>query len=46
MLNGLVFCSEINGKVYKSYVKEKENARKEYITAVNSGQTAALVEQK
>lgn len=34
----------INGTIFKSYVKEKEEAKIEYITAVNSGQSAAHVE--
>lgn len=37
---------EINEKVYEAYVKEKKEAKEEYIAAVNSGQTAAHVEQK
>ncbi|KAE9534318.1 hypothetical protein AGLY_008408 [Aphis glycines] len=39
------FLMEINEKVYEAYVKEKKEAKKEYIAAVNSGQTAAHVEQ-
>lgn len=37
---------EINNKIYEAYVKEKKEAKEEYINAVNSGQTAAHVEQK
>jgi len=32
--------------VYEAYVKEKKEAKEEYISAVNAGQTAAHVEQK
>ncbi|CAH1724076.1 unnamed protein product [Aphis gossypii] len=39
------FLMEINEKVYEAYVKEKKEAKEEYIAAVNSGQTAAHVEQ-
>ncbi|XP_050055035.1 inter-alpha-trypsin inhibitor heavy chain H4-like isoform X2 [Aphis gossypii] len=39
------FLMEINEKVYEAYVKEKKEANEEYIAAVNSGQTAAHVEQ-
>ncbi|XP_025205473.1 inter-alpha-trypsin inhibitor heavy chain H4-like isoform X2 [Melanaphis sacchari] len=39
------FLMEINEKVYEAYVKEKKEAKEEYITAVNLGQTAAHVEQ-
>ncbi|XP_068904451.1 inter-alpha-trypsin inhibitor heavy chain H4-like isoform X4 [Tenebrio molitor] len=38
------FEMEINGKVYKAYVKEKEEAKKIYQQAVSSGQSAAHVE--
>nr|CAD7428447.1 unnamed protein product [Timema monikensis] len=36
---------EIDGKVYTSHVKEKQEAKKEYDAAVSSGQTAAHVVQ-
>ncbi|KAF0728717.1 inter-alpha-trypsin inhibitor heavy chain H4-like isoform X1, partial [Aphis craccivora] len=39
------FLMEINEKVYEAYVKEKKEAKEEYNAAVNSGQTAAHVEQ-
>ncbi|VVC40295.1 Hypothetical protein CINCED_3A001874 [Cinara cedri] len=39
------FLMEINEKTYQAYVKEKKEAKEEYIAAVNSGQTAAHVEQ-
>ncbi|KAL5240415.1 hypothetical protein ACI65C_007825 [Semiaphis heraclei] len=39
------FLMEINEKVYEAYVKEKKEAKEEYIAAVNSGQTSAHVEQ-
>nr|CAD7203546.1 unnamed protein product [Timema douglasi] len=42
-ISGLLM--EIDGKVYKSHVKEKEEAKKEYAAAVSSGQTAAHVVQ-
>lgn len=32
--------------MYEAYVKEKKEAKEEYLAAVNSGQTAAHVEQK
>ncbi|XP_068904458.1 inter-alpha-trypsin inhibitor heavy chain H4-like isoform X3 [Tenebrio molitor] len=38
------FEMEIDGKVYKAYVKEKEEAKKIYQQAVSSGQSAAHVE--
>ncbi|KAJ3655079.1 hypothetical protein Zmor_014221 [Zophobas morio] len=38
------FEMEIKGKVYKAYVKEKEEAKKIYQQAVSSGQSAAHVE--
>ena len=34
---------EIDGKVYKASVKEKEKAQTEYQNAVDSGQSAAQV---
>ncbi|XP_049948248.1 inter-alpha-trypsin inhibitor heavy chain H4-like [Schistocerca serialis cubense] len=37
------FLIESDGKVYEAYVKEKEEAKKEYQQAVASGQTAAHV---
>ncbi|XP_068171180.1 inter-alpha-trypsin inhibitor heavy chain H3-like [Antennarius striatus] len=37
------FSMEIEGQVYVGEVKEKETAKKEYETAVSSGQTAGLV---
>ncbi|KAG8225182.1 hypothetical protein J437_LFUL001309 [Ladona fulva] len=37
------FLIEVKGKVYKAYVKEKEEANKEYQEAVAHGQTAAQV---
>ncbi|XP_063930131.1 inter-alpha-trypsin inhibitor heavy chain H4-like isoform X2 [Zophobas morio] len=39
------FEMEIEGKIYKAYVKEKEEAKKIYQEAVSSGQSAAHVEQ-
>ncbi|XP_063902781.1 inter-alpha-trypsin inhibitor heavy chain H4-like isoform X2 [Zophobas morio] len=38
------FEMEIKGKVYKAYVKEKEEAKKIYQQAVSSGQSAGHVE--
>ncbi|GLG93779.1 Uncharacterized protein GBIM_01130, partial [Gryllus bimaculatus] len=37
------FLIETEGKVYEAYVKEKEEAKKEYDAALASGQTAAHV---
>ncbi|XP_069689636.1 inter-alpha-trypsin inhibitor heavy chain H4-like [Periplaneta americana] len=37
------FLLEVEGKVYKAYVKEKEEAKREYTEAVNRGDTAAHV---
>ncbi|XP_050533848.1 inter-alpha-trypsin inhibitor heavy chain H3-like [Daktulosphaira vitifoliae] len=39
------FLMEVNEKVYEAYVKEKKEARQDYINAINAGQTAAHVEQ-
>jgi len=41
-----VYFREIDEKVYEAYVKEKEEAKEEYMTAIKAGQTAAHVEQK
>lgn len=40
------FCihREIDGTVYKAYVKEKEEAKRVYTQAQSLGQTAGLVE--
>lgn len=38
-----LFFREIEGKIYVSEVKEKEQARQKYESAVSSGQTAGLV---
>ncbi|XP_018575187.2 inter-alpha-trypsin inhibitor heavy chain H3-like [Anoplophora glabripennis] len=40
------FIMEIEGKSYKSYIKEKEEAKNIYIEAVAQGQSAGLVEAK
>lgn len=37
---------EIDGKTYKAYVKEKQEAQKIYDTAVQQGQTAAHINQR
>lgn len=37
------FAMEVDGKIYKAYVKEKEEAKRVYNEAVNRGQTAAHV---
>ena len=37
---------EIEGKVYKALVKEKETAQNEYNQAVSQGQTAAQVSSR
>ncbi|XP_034239234.1 inter-alpha-trypsin inhibitor heavy chain H4-like isoform X2 [Thrips palmi] len=37
------FAMEVDGKVYKAYVKEKEEAKQTYDAAVASGQSAAHV---
>ncbi|XP_071439924.1 inter-alpha-trypsin inhibitor heavy chain H4-like isoform X2 [Hetaerina americana] len=37
------FLMEVKGKTYKAYVKEKEEAKKEYQTAIKRGQTAAHI---
>ncbi|KAJ9587868.1 hypothetical protein L9F63_018702, partial [Diploptera punctata] len=37
------FNMEVDGKVYEAYVKEKEEAQKDYDNAVKQGQTAAQV---
>ncbi|XP_016331785.1 inter-alpha-trypsin inhibitor heavy chain H3-like [Sinocyclocheilus anshuiensis] len=39
------FSIEIEGRIYVSEVKEKEQARQQYESAVSSGQTAGLVKQ-
>ena len=39
------FLMEIDGKVYESYVKEKEEAKRAYQQAQSAGQSAGLVEQ-
>lgn len=41
-----VFYREIDEKVYEAYVKEKKEAKEDYMQAINAGQTAAHVEQK
>lgn len=41
-----LYYREIEGKVYTAYVKEKEEAQREYNTAVNRGQAAAHVQQR
>ncbi len=40
------FYREIDGKVYKASVKEKEKAQTEYQSAVDAGQSAAQVTTK
>ena len=40
------FCREIDGKAYEAYVKEKEEAKKDYIQAQSQGQSAGLVEKR
>ncbi|KAJ9587866.1 hypothetical protein L9F63_018700 [Diploptera punctata] len=39
------FNMEVDGKVYAAYVKEKEEAQKDYDNAIKEGQTAGLVSQ-
>ncbi|CAL8143934.1 unnamed protein product [Orchesella dallaii] len=39
------FIMEIDGKPYEAYVKEKEEAKKDYIQAQSQGQSAGLVEK-
>ena len=41
----IIICiySEVDGKVYRAYVKEKEEAQQIYDNAVQQGQTAAQV---
>lgn len=42
----MCFYREIDEKVYEAYVKEKKEAKEDYMQAINAGQTAAHVEQK
>lgn len=44
--NDYVFFREIDGKAYEAYVKEKEEAKKDYIQAQSQGQSAGLVEKR